>query len=341
MTRFPAATGSMRPVSGVWEHRRLELAETSPAPVSTRAVAQAAGVSALRLALVVRARLRRARPDTAPASGLETVLALARTAEGSGYDAFFLDGTPGVIELHGEAAAAQVDPFVLLGAVAASTGTIRVGCLASPLDERPPALLAKVVSSLDVCSRGRALLALRPAEPRGGEDESDLERLAEALEVCRALLRVTSPSFAGRHLRLEKAFNEPRAHRREDAVPVALEVPATQPEDCAAAVLDLAARFAELCVLDLGIGAEPASRLSWALGLLGPLARRAGRLDGEPTVIARLPARGLDVAQLAEQVIASRAAGAAGVVIDWSSCSVAPEDVAGLGRLVCAQLGPA
>jgi alkanesulfonate monooxygenase SsuD/methylene tetrahydromethanopterin reductase-like flavin-dependent oxidoreductase (luciferase family) len=289
----------------------------------------------MRLGVAVRAPLRRRDGDTSP-SGLDHVVELARTSEDSGFDALLLDGTPAVLTpaSGAGAGASRVDPFVVLGAVAVSTSTLALGCLATHLDERPPALLAKAVSALDACSDGRALLALRPSDDLASD--GGIERLAEALEVCRALLRVRAPSFTGRFYRLERAFNEPRLPRSGGGVPVALEVPAATSGGQLVGLVAVAARFAELCVLELGTGSDPVARLASLLDVLAPEARRAGRANGGPFVIARLVAAGLDPARIAEDAEALLAAGAGGVVVDWSASGVSRDEVATVGKLVAA-----
>lgn len=322
----PAAEGA-DPVAGV----RLSRSESSERPWS------------LRLGLAIRPPLRRPRGAPPVPNGLDHVVELSRAAEDNGYDAFFLDGSPAAV-LDGSPAAPDasgtvpaLDPFVVLGAVAVSTSTIRLGCLAPAIHERPPALLAKVVSALDVCSDGRAVLGLAPDEAgaAGPEPSSvDLQRVGEALEVCRALLRVSGPSFSGAHYHLVRAFNEPRPSHLEGGAPIALEVPSALPEDLAAGLVELTARFAELCVLAVGTGEDPAARVGWALETLRPAARRAGREDGGPALVVRLPVAGLPPSGVAELVGASTAAGARGAIVDWGVARLDCDEVVSLAKIL-------
>ena len=84
---------------------------------------------------------------------------------------------------------------------------------------RNPAILAKTVTTLDVLSGGRAVLGLGAAwnedEHRGyGVDfppiRERMDRLDEALTICRAMFTEDRPTFAGRHYRIEAALNVPR-----------------------------------------------------------------------------------------------------------------------------------
>jgi probable F420-dependent oxidoreductase len=114
-----------------------------------------------------------------------------------------------------------LDPFTTLGAVAARTSRIRLapGVLLLPL--RPPALVAKAVSTLDVLSSGRAMLGVGV----GGEFPKEFEvvgvspaergrRADEALEAIRRLWTTSPASFKGEFYRFDDAVMEPRPVQR-------------------------------------------------------------------------------------------------------------------------------
>jgi alkanesulfonate monooxygenase SsuD/methylene tetrahydromethanopterin reductase-like flavin-dependent oxidoreductase (luciferase family) len=79
--------------------------------------------------------------------------------------------------------------------------------------------LAKIVTTLDVISAGRAILGIGAAWydveheglgfdfPPAGER---LDRLEEALQICRAMFREEEPSFDGAYYRISEARNLPR-----------------------------------------------------------------------------------------------------------------------------------
>lgn len=226
--------------------------------------------------LCVRARL--AEP-VGPRS-LAALEELAGLATRAGADAVLL--APGPSESAGEA-------WVLAGALAVALGEgdapseAVVGPLGPPIDELSPALLAKMATTLDVVSKGRALCGVVPDGAR------DAERFAEALEVCRALLAVPSPSFAGRHYRLEAAANEPRLSRAPgEAVPVVAAVASGAGSE---ALVRAAATFADAVVLDLAPGAEDGVRLT---ELAREAARRSGRTGGRPSLLAVVAASTLE-----------------------------------------------
>jgi F420-dependent oxidoreductase-like protein len=112
------------------------------------------------------------------------------------------------------------EAYVLLGAVAARTSCIRLGTLVTAVTYRNPALLAKMVTTLDLVSGGRAFLGIGAS---WNEDEyraygfgeallpirERLDRLEEALEVCTAMFTGAEAHFQGRRYRLEGALNVP------------------------------------------------------------------------------------------------------------------------------------
>jgi alkanesulfonate monooxygenase SsuD/methylene tetrahydromethanopterin reductase-like flavin-dependent oxidoreductase (luciferase family) len=83
---------------------------------------------------------------------------------------------------------------------------------------RNPAFLAKVVTTLDLISAGRAILGIGAAwnddEHAGYGFEfppvpERLDRLEEALEICRAMFAEPEPSFAGRYYSVDRVLNRP------------------------------------------------------------------------------------------------------------------------------------
>jgi len=93
-----------------------------------------------------------------------------------------------------------------------------LGTLVTGVTYRNPALLAKIVTTLDVISAGRAMLGIGAAwydvehEGLGVDFPSDgdrLDRLEEAVQICRALFTEDAPSFDGRYYRIHEARNVP------------------------------------------------------------------------------------------------------------------------------------
>jgi F420-dependent oxidoreductase-like protein len=113
----------------------------------------------------------------------------------------------------------MLEPYVLLGALAAVTTRLRLGVLVSVNSFRHPAMLAKLVTTLDVVSGGRAVLGIGAGVDAREHRDHGLEfpplgermdRLEETIQVCRALFRESAPSFAGRYYQLEGARVDPR-----------------------------------------------------------------------------------------------------------------------------------
>lgn len=91
------------------------------------------------------------------------------------------------------------ESYVLLGALASATSTLRLGVLATSVLYRQPTLLAKMVTTLDVLSGGRAVLGIGAGHPRTeGEQRAygydfppvgeRMRRLEEALGTIRAMI---------------------------------------------------------------------------------------------------------------------------------------------------------
>jgi alkanesulfonate monooxygenase SsuD/methylene tetrahydromethanopterin reductase-like flavin-dependent oxidoreductase (luciferase family) len=98
------------------------------------------------------------------------------------------------------------EAYSLLGALAARTRSARLGVISLGVDRRPPALVAKIVTGIDVISHGRGVLTYG-VEP---EDAVPGERFIEALRVGRAMLEEEVPTFAGSYYSITAAMNRPR-----------------------------------------------------------------------------------------------------------------------------------
>jgi F420-dependent oxidoreductase-like protein len=112
-----------------------------------------------------------------------------------------------------------LEAYTLLGALAARTERVQLGTLVTGVTYRNPALLAKMITTLDVISHGRAILGIGAAwydvEHVGyGFDfpsaRERLDRLEEAVQICRAMFRDERPTFDGRYYRTADARNVPK-----------------------------------------------------------------------------------------------------------------------------------
>jgi F420-dependent oxidoreductase-like protein len=140
-------------------------------------------------------------------------------AEESGFDALSVPDHVLQNDVGGGPQGPMFEAYTLLGAFAARTQSARLLALVSPVTLRNPALLAKAVTSLDVISGGRAVLGIGAGWDAGEHQAYGIEfssvaermdRLDEALTVCRSLFREQRPSFSGVHYSLVEAWNSPR-----------------------------------------------------------------------------------------------------------------------------------
>jgi F420-dependent oxidoreductase-like protein len=116
----------------------------------------------------------------------------------------------------------MLEAWSSLAALARETTRVRLGTLVSGVTYRNPALLAKMATTLDVISGGRAILGLGAA---WNEEEhigygfdfppvrERMDRLDEALTIIRAMFTQDRPTVAGGHYRIERALNVPRPIR--------------------------------------------------------------------------------------------------------------------------------
>ncbi len=155
----------------------------------------------------------------APGDLFDGVVQMATAAEETGFDSVWVMDHFYQLPPLGGPAAPMLDSYTLLGALAARTSRVRLGALVTGVTYRNPAHLAKIVTTLDVVSGGRAVLGLGAAwydvEHDGlGFDfppaAERLDRLEEALQICRAMFREEAPSFDGRYYRIHGARNVPR-----------------------------------------------------------------------------------------------------------------------------------
>ena len=111
------------------------------------------------------------------------------------------------------------EAWELLSAWAAITTTVRLGTLVTGNTYRHPAVLAKMVATLDHVSDGRAILGLGAAWHEGEHamygipfptTGGRLARMDEAAHVLRLLLDEPRSTFEGRHYALKDAVAEPK-----------------------------------------------------------------------------------------------------------------------------------
>ena len=155
----------------------------------------------------------------APGDLFDHVVGLAVTAESSGFDSLWVMDHYFQLPPLGGPGEPMLEAYTLLGALAARTRRVRLGTLVTGVTYRTPGIVAKMVTTLDVISGGRAVLGIGAAwydvEHRAlgidfPPDRVRLDMLAEAVQVCRALFTGDDVSFTGTYFQLEHARNLPR-----------------------------------------------------------------------------------------------------------------------------------
>jgi alkanesulfonate monooxygenase SsuD/methylene tetrahydromethanopterin reductase-like flavin-dependent oxidoreductase (luciferase family) len=111
-----------------------------------------------------------------------------------------------------------LEPWLYLSYLAAKTSKIRLGTCVTPIPFRPPGMLAKMVSTLDVLSSGRAILGVGmgwyapefEAYSRWDPNNVRFEKTREALELIVRLWTEDKVSFEGKYYRAKDAILLPK-----------------------------------------------------------------------------------------------------------------------------------
>lgn len=150
----------------------------------------------------------------------DRLLDVARLAEQHGWDGCFLWDH---ILVERDGAVPVSEPWTVLAAVATATTRIRLGTLVTPVARRRPWVLARQVTTVDLLSRGRAVLGVGLGVPADAEyaafgEPDDPRRhaalLDEGVEVLDALWSGDPVSRAGMFHRLDGVRFLPRPVQR-------------------------------------------------------------------------------------------------------------------------------
>ena len=142
---------------------------------------------------------------------------LAREAEGSGWDGFFLWD-----HIAWEGATHYADPWISLSAIAVETGSIRIGPMVTPLPRRRPWKVAHEAATLDRLSGGRLTLGVgiggREREFGFFGEEGDAKRRAamldEGLEILTKMWDSEPFTHQGEHYQITEAHLTPPPAQR-------------------------------------------------------------------------------------------------------------------------------
>jgi F420-dependent oxidoreductase-like protein len=166
-------------------------------------------------------------PSGPPALGRE-LAAIARVADDAGLDTLWVADHLLQMDPGSTPDAEMLEAYTTLGFLAAHTERIGLGTMVTGVTFRPPSLLVKAVTTLDVLSGGRARLGVGAGYQDDEARAMDLplpplaerfERLDETLRLALQMWSGDRSRFQGRHYRLEAPICSP-ATLREPHPPI-------------------------------------------------------------------------------------------------------------------------
>ena len=202
---------------------------------------------------------------------------VVEAAEAAGFNAISVADHLWLHPIIGGPEGDHVEAYTTLGFIAAHTRRARLLALATAASYRPAGLLAKMVTTLDVLSGGRAMLGIGsgdyqeeaaglglPFPSRMGERSELLEETVRACLEMWAGEHGSDRPFEGRHVHLGRALNLPQSLSRPHP-PVLIAGSGER------RTLPLVARYADACNI------RPSSEIPRQLDLLARLCDEAGR----------------------------------------------------------------
>jgi F420-dependent oxidoreductase-like protein len=143
---------------------------------------------------------------------------IVRAADESGPDTVWVADHLLQVDPTSSPEAAILEAYTTLGFLAAQTERVRLGAMVTPVTYRPPAVLIKALTTLDVLSAGRAWLGVGS----GYSDEEAramgvplppvaerFERLEETLRLATQMWAGDASEFTGHHYHLERPQGSP------------------------------------------------------------------------------------------------------------------------------------
>lgn len=258
-------------------------------------------------------------PGVDAGAEFEKIVAIAQSAEQSGFSSLSVMDHLHQIPPVGPPQNFMFDGNTILAGIAARTSKLTLGTLVGGVTYRNPALLAKITTTLDVISGGRAWCGLGAAwfeaeHEAYGFDFPPLGRrfeyLEESLQIVRAMFTQERASFDGEHFRVRDAYNNPK--------PIRGDIPIMVGGSGERKTLRMVAQYADGC----NLFAADAERARHLLDVLEGHCERLGRDPAQITKTAMgnymiadtkeaaeskmrdLVARGLLTAQRAETLLA-------------------------------------
>lgn len=144
---------------------------------------------------------------------------IARAAEEAGLEGVWMPDHLLQVDPTSSPDAVMLEAYTTLGFLAARTERVRLGTMVTGVTHRPPALLVKAVTTLDVLSGGRAWLGIGagydndearamglPLPPTGER----FARLEETLRIATQMWAGDTSPFEGSHYQLAHPVNSPQ-----------------------------------------------------------------------------------------------------------------------------------
>ncbi len=157
-------------------------------------------------------------PDTGPAELFAAVARQAKEAEDSGFDTVMVMDHFYQLPMIGSPDSYMLECYTLLAALARETSRVRLSSLVTGNTYRNPAVLAKIITTLDVVSNGRAQLGIGAGwfelehsafGIEFGTFTDRFEKLDEALQIILPMLHGERPTLDGKWYQVVDAMNEP------------------------------------------------------------------------------------------------------------------------------------
>jgi F420-dependent oxidoreductase-like protein len=157
-------------------------------------------------------------PGVAPEDLFDKLVEIATTAENSGFSSISLMDHLHQIAMVGPPRNYMMEGSTMLAGIAARTEKLSLGLLVGSVTYRNPALAAKVTSTVDIVSKGRAWHGIgagwfEEEHIAYGYDfpplKTRFEMLEEHLQIVRSMFLGEHKTFHGTHFRIEEPYNNP------------------------------------------------------------------------------------------------------------------------------------
>jgi F420-dependent oxidoreductase-like protein len=144
---------------------------------------------------------------------------IVTTAEDTGFARVSVMDHVWQIQVMGPPEHEMLEAYTTLGYLAARTSQVELVAWVTAVVYREPGLLAKLITTLDVLSEGRAWLGIgaawNEAEAHGlglpfPPTAERFERLEEALQICLQMWSEDEGPYQGKHYQLERTLNSPQ-----------------------------------------------------------------------------------------------------------------------------------